>query len=217
MSDSLRPCGLCPPGSSVHGSLQAGILEWVAGSFSRESSRPRDRTQVSRIASRRFKLWATREAHFSPKSFIKGELLFSRIYMSKLCHCPPISLIQQNKGLTSLDLEFQPSPLLALCQSKSRFINSATVMDQMPCSMQGSRGWVSVRVVKKGLSEKRSCEQGPEGRRAQPLCSAGPHSSQMSRLRFKEIKQIAQDLKSMEWKRWESSLSDFKASHLVTI
>ena len=50
-----------PPGSSVHGILQARILEWVAVSFSRGSSRPRDRTQVSCIGGRRFNLWATRD------------------------------------------------------------------------------------------------------------------------------------------------------------
>ena len=44
------------PGSSVHGILQARILEWVAISFSRGSSQPRDRTQVSRIGGRRFNL-----------------------------------------------------------------------------------------------------------------------------------------------------------------
>ena len=42
------------PGSSVHGIFQARVLEWVAISFSRGSSRPRDRTQVSRIVGRRF-------------------------------------------------------------------------------------------------------------------------------------------------------------------
>ena len=52
-----------PPGSSVHGILQARILEWVAISFSKGSSWPRDWTQVSRIAGRRFNLWATREAY----------------------------------------------------------------------------------------------------------------------------------------------------------
>ena len=36
--------------SSVHGILQARIPEWVAISFSRGSSQPRDRTQVSCIA-----------------------------------------------------------------------------------------------------------------------------------------------------------------------
>ena len=40
------------PGSSVHGILQARILEWVAVSFSRRSSQPRDLTQVSCTAGR---------------------------------------------------------------------------------------------------------------------------------------------------------------------
>ena len=40
------------PDSSVHGILQARILEWVAFSFSGESSQPRDRTLVSCIAGR---------------------------------------------------------------------------------------------------------------------------------------------------------------------
>ena len=46
----------------VHGILQARIVEWVAFPFSRESSEPRDQTQVSHIASRFFTIWATREA-----------------------------------------------------------------------------------------------------------------------------------------------------------
>ena len=49
------------PGSSVHGIFQARVLEWVAISFSRESSQPRDWTRVSHIAGRRFIVWATRE------------------------------------------------------------------------------------------------------------------------------------------------------------
>ena len=39
-----------PPGSFVHGILQASIVEWVAIPFSRGSSQPRDQTQVSCIA-----------------------------------------------------------------------------------------------------------------------------------------------------------------------
>ena len=49
------------PVSSVHGILQARILEWVAISFSRGSSRPRDWTQISCIARRLFIIWTTRE------------------------------------------------------------------------------------------------------------------------------------------------------------
>ena len=56
------PMDCSPPGSSLHGILQARILEWVAISFSRGSSRPRDWTRVSLIPGRRFNLWATREA-----------------------------------------------------------------------------------------------------------------------------------------------------------
>ena len=40
------------PGSSIHGIFQAIVLEWIAISFSRGSSRPRDRTQVSGIVDR---------------------------------------------------------------------------------------------------------------------------------------------------------------------
>ena len=50
------PMDWSPPSSSVHGILQARILEWAAISFSRGSSRPRDQTQVSRIAGRCFNL-----------------------------------------------------------------------------------------------------------------------------------------------------------------
>ena len=46
---------LCDPMDyTVHGILQAKILEWVAFSFSRASSQPRDQTQVSRIAGKFF-------------------------------------------------------------------------------------------------------------------------------------------------------------------
>ena len=42
-----NPVDYSPPGSSVHGILQARILEWVAISFSRGSSWPRNWTHVS--------------------------------------------------------------------------------------------------------------------------------------------------------------------------
>ena len=42
-----NPMDCSPPGSSVHGISQARILEWVAISFSRKSSQPRDWTHIS--------------------------------------------------------------------------------------------------------------------------------------------------------------------------
>ena len=50
------PMDFSLPGFSIHGIFQARILEWVAISFSRRSSQPRDQTQVSRIAGRCFTL-----------------------------------------------------------------------------------------------------------------------------------------------------------------
>ena len=50
-----------PPDFFVPGIFQAGVLEWVAISFSRGSSQPKDQTQVCHIAGRRFTLWAIKE------------------------------------------------------------------------------------------------------------------------------------------------------------
>ena len=55
------PMGCSPPGSSVHGILQARILEWVAIFYSRRSSWPRDWTHVSCIGKWILYCWATRE------------------------------------------------------------------------------------------------------------------------------------------------------------
>ena len=49
-----NPTDCNPPGSSVHVISQARILEWIAISFSRGFSQPRDQTQVSCIAGRFF-------------------------------------------------------------------------------------------------------------------------------------------------------------------
>ena len=60
----LTPCDPMDcslPHSSVHGIFQARVLEWVAISFSRGSSQPRDQTRVSHIVGRCFTVWATRE------------------------------------------------------------------------------------------------------------------------------------------------------------
>ena len=55
------PMDCSPPGSSVHGILQARILEWIAIPFSRGSSWPRDQIQVSHTAGRFFIIWAIGE------------------------------------------------------------------------------------------------------------------------------------------------------------
>ena len=61
VSTLCDPMDYSPPGSSVHGILQARILEWVAIPFSRGSSRPRNRTEDSCTAGGFFTNWAIRE------------------------------------------------------------------------------------------------------------------------------------------------------------
>ena len=74
VSDSLDPMGWRPPGISVHGILQASILEWVAISFSRGSSQPRDRNCVSCLAGRFF----TTEPPRKPQKFLNpGQIPFA--------------------------------------------------------------------------------------------------------------------------------------------
>ena len=75
------PIGCSLPGSSVHGIFQAIVLEWVAISFSRESSQPRARTWVSRIVDRRFTVWATREVQTQQR----GPKTYSHIMSGSSC------------------------------------------------------------------------------------------------------------------------------------
>ena len=69
-----------PPGSSVHGILQARVLEWIAMPSSRGSSTPKDRTWVSCMAGRFFTIWATREAPCQEK--------LKYVCLSSINHCP---------------------------------------------------------------------------------------------------------------------------------
>ena len=70
-----------PPGSSVHGILQARILEWGAISTSRGSSRPRDWSRISCIDRRVFHCWATREA-WKPTKYTENLSLYDLSVMT---------------------------------------------------------------------------------------------------------------------------------------
>ena len=50
MSNSATPWSLCLPGFSLHGILQARVLEWVAMPYSRRASQPRDQTCISCVS-----------------------------------------------------------------------------------------------------------------------------------------------------------------------
>ena len=66
---------------TIHGILQARILERVAFPFTRGASQPKDRTQVSRIAGRFFTSWATREA----QEYWSGEVISGTWWFAFVC------------------------------------------------------------------------------------------------------------------------------------
>ena len=90
------PMDCSPPVSSVHGIFQARVVEWVAISFSRGSSQPRDWTQVSSIVGRCFTLWTTREVlkKISKRKSLSCVSLFVTPWTSP----------GQNTGMSSLSL-----------------------------------------------------------------------------------------------------------------
>ena len=74
------------PGSSVQGILQARRLDWVAISFSRGSSQPRDQTQVSFITGKFFTIWATGKPNTQLKSSFSS---------TQLCPVVPASFVEK--------------------------------------------------------------------------------------------------------------------------
>ena len=92
-------CGL--PGSSVHGILQARILEWVAIPFSRGSSRHRDQIWVSCITGSFFTNLPSKEAQSTHESH-SHSVMSSSLWPHRLYS--PWNSPGQNTGLGSLFL-----------------------------------------------------------------------------------------------------------------
>ena len=102
------------PGSLVHGSFQAWLLEWVAVSFSRGSSRPRDWTRVSSIVGRRFTVWATREPLAPPREIatVQCSVQFSSVaQLFRLFATPWIAARQASLSITNSRSLPKPMPI----------------------------------------------------------------------------------------------------------
>ena len=81
VSSPLPPMDCNPPGSSVHGILQARILDWVAISFSRGPSPARDQTCISCTAGKPFPIWASRE---EGTWYVRADLLEKALILGKI-------------------------------------------------------------------------------------------------------------------------------------
>ena len=105
---------LCNPMNyTVHGILQARILEWVAFPFSRGSSQPRDRTQVSRTAGR-----ATREACVCVSQSVQSlscVQLFVTPLITALQASLSITISRSSLKLTSIKSVMPSSHLILFC------------------------------------------------------------------------------------------------------
>ena len=92
VSNSCDPMDCSPPGSSVHGVLQARIPEWVAISLSRGSSRPRNQIWVSWTAGRFFTDWTMREP------FIINKLYYLLLINADSSYIPFYCLTESFRG-----------------------------------------------------------------------------------------------------------------------
>ena len=126
------------PGSSVHGILQARILEWVAIPFPRGSCWPRDQTHVSCIGRWSLYHWATRETLppaiiRRPTEFWRFHWVFSLLLDSSWSRCKlnkfDLAILLVLSSLPSLD----NFPLTEEDQKRKRFISA-----QINCPLQSS-------------------------------------------------------------------------------
>ena len=125
---------LCDPmDQTVHGNLQARILEWVAFSFSRGSSQPRERTQVSCIADG----FLPAKPQVKPKNTGIGSLsLLQQIFLTQesnrgLLHCRQIlyQLSHQGSPQLLMQLPYQVfASLLVFFNNNSKKTDSFFLM-----------------------------------------------------------------------------------------
>ena len=120
-----------PPGSSVHGILQARILKWVVIPFSRRSSQPRDRTQISNIAGGFFTIWAISVCSLS------NVILLSVNNISWMYSLQPVYLFLQSPRLTKPWLSNEGSSFPdSFCSNLILFqvcVSMRQVTMNMPC------------------------------------------------------------------------------------
>ena len=118
-----------PPVSSIHGILQARILQWVATPSSKGSSQTRDPIPVSCTSGRYFTHWARWEAHSHPAVILKNSgfsnktcynlssipwfSLFSQVQMASAVYLNPVSIFKyftREHFLAKLILVLYPYP-----------------------------------------------------------------------------------------------------------
>ena len=119
LSNSLQPKDCSLPGSSVNGFSQTRITEWVAISYSRGSSRPRDWTHTSCVSC--IGRWiihhcATRETLLLPRAFYIWRTAIKTLYKNWNQRTPELVTISCTYHFYTL-LRLCPGPLPAKANS----------------------------------------------------------------------------------------------------
>ena len=133
------------PVSSVHGILQAKILEWAAISFFRGSSRPRGRTWVSHIACRCFTIWAPR-----------GALTLCMQFLLSF-----ISSCLKNLSLFKCHLSFLPSFLKWKCWSSHLYTQVCSNLTWSHILCEQGESTLQIRVLLPIILRKKQNNQSP--------------------------------------------------------
>ena len=115
------PIGSSRTDSSVHGILQAKIMEWVAILFSRGSSQPRDQTQVSCISGRFFSIWVIRENYLG----------ISNLGILRYCLWDRIAELDRVVVQSLSGVWFFVTPWTAACQPSLSFTISWSLLKLM--------------------------------------------------------------------------------------
>ena len=119
------PMDCSPPGFSVHGIIQARILEWVAIPSFRESSPPRNRTQVSCISCLGRQVlyhWAIREDNLISTNF-KNEFCGFSITLGRMLIREKERWSWETGHLALLWADWMPAGLLRINSGKSLLFN----------------------------------------------------------------------------------------------
>ena len=140
------PMDCSPPGSSVQGISQARILEWVAIFFSRGSSWPRDRTQVSWIAGGFFNIWTTRGSPTARETACNSAhgaglfLCFPKISIRQLgCSGFPTKILSVHLELPSLNDQVFAWSIKSCSQGTSWWL--LCCFPSQPCRNEATCPW----------------------------------------------------------------------------
>ena len=117
-----------PPGSSVHGILQARILKWVAISFSKGTSQPSYQTWVSSIAGRFFTIWAVLD-NLRPPLYLRAHGNYSDEPVSTL----PALATLPSPFLLMQSMSFVKAHPWFLCPSDWGSVLSSLLYWVLPC------------------------------------------------------------------------------------